>query len=294
VCNDNRWFTSFTPFASRLRQFRGSGETVVFGVGTVILPVKSSPNGSAHSQLVLNDVLYCPFAEFNIVGPLFGYNINMDSNTHFKGTIHENGGQKQVAYFDPKAPLYKIKLSGPPVGPAVAPSVLREDGNYVTLWDWSNAERQRWKMHRETINNPQKNTPQEVLDAQVYRATHPDTPYTAEEIQWLKKTYGDEYHFLTGYGLSINKEWDRATGRAILRVLLADGDGWVWESEDEDEEEIESDSGENYHYDSSDDDEGELLDDNWESAPEFHFDKKTSRWMATYPDDPFSVWEVMI
>lgn len=46
-------------------------------------------------------------------------------------------------------------------------------------------------------------------------------PYTSEEKQWLKDNFGDEYHFLLCYGLSIYKEDDREEGRAIARGMMA-------------------------------------------------------------------------
>ena len=54
---------------------------------------------------------------------------------------------------------------------------------------------------------------------------------TANEKEWLKANYKDEYHFLQQHGLSIYKEEDRQEGREIVRTLMAA------EDEDEDEEE---------------------------------------------------------
>lgn len=44
--------------------------------------------------------------------------------------------------------------------------------------------------------------------------------YTQEEKAWLKKNWGDEYHFLRAYGLSIYKDEDREEGRRIVRGLM--------------------------------------------------------------------------
>lgn len=45
-------------------------------------------------------------------------------------------------------------------------------------------------------------------------------PYTAGEKAWLKRHWGDEFHCLRAYELSIYKEEDRAEGRSIVRALM--------------------------------------------------------------------------
>jgi hypothetical protein len=44
--------------------------------------------------------------------------------------------------------------------------------------------------------------------------------YTKEEMQWLKKHWGGEFHFLTSYGLKIYNEEDRNEGRLIVRAFM--------------------------------------------------------------------------
>ncbi|KAH6687750.1 hypothetical protein F5X68DRAFT_261113 [Plectosphaerella plurivora] len=46
-------------------------------------------------------------------------------------------------------------------------------------------------------------------------------PLTEAEREWLKKHYGNEFHFLGSYGLSIYKDDDREEGRRILRGLMS-------------------------------------------------------------------------
>ncbi len=46
--------------------------------------------------------------------------------------------------------------------------------------------------------------------------------YTAEEKKWLKDNWGDEFHFLRAYALSIYKEEDRDEGRRIVRGFMED------------------------------------------------------------------------
>lgn len=45
-------------------------------------------------------------------------------------------------------------------------------------------------------------------------------PYTAAEKQFIKDNWGDEYHFLRTYAMSIHIEEDREEGRAIARTLM--------------------------------------------------------------------------
>ncbi|RVD83217.1 uncharacterized protein DFL_007613 [Arthrobotrys flagrans] len=44
-------------------------------------------------------------------------------------------------------------------------------------------------------------------------------PYTEEEERWLKKKFGDEYHFLRFVGLDIRRADDRYAGRRFLRKI---------------------------------------------------------------------------
>jgi hypothetical protein len=102
----------------------------VGGVGVVSIPVKKSPHQcdrNAHGKLVLRNVLYCPSAVCNIIGypeeMRREYIVTMDlRDTRSKGAITDLNG-KSLAYFDPKMSLLEIRLSGPPIGPAVGPSV---------------------------------------------------------------------------------------------------------------------------------------------------------------------------
>lgn len=59
--------------------------------------------------------------------------------------------------------------------------------------------------------------------------------YTAEEKQWMREHYGNEFKFLQAYQLSIYKEEDREEGKAILKALMNGSDRDA-ESEDEEPE----------------------------------------------------------
>lgn len=52
------------------------------------------------------------------------------------------------------------------------------------------------------------------------QANYGGPPLTAEERQWVKANFTDEFHLLQLYGLSIYKEDDRAEGRQIVREMM--------------------------------------------------------------------------
>lgn len=148
----------------------------------------------------------------------------------------EDSHGRSVAYFDPKKPFYQVKLSGPPVGPAVGPSALR-DGVFMLDFRWFESEQARWETYKqshgdplsvvqskkETVKDqPKKSTVQEQPKNDKIQHPQPSAPYTTYEKQWLKVHYGNEYHFLQVYGLSIFKDEDREKGRAMVRQFMAE------------------------------------------------------------------------
>lgn len=142
------------------------------------------------------------------------------SGVKSKGNIKDSTG-KNVAYFDPKSPLFGIKVRCPP-NARLGPHALKKDVVYMLGVRWDAAERRKW------------------LDFNgVFSATaKTDTSYTAEEMAFLKKNYGSEFKFLLQHGLKITDEEDREEGRAILRAVMHDDDNTsedVNEEEDEDE-----------------------------------------------------------
>jgi hypothetical protein len=87
----------------------------VLGIGTVEIPIKRSLNSSgvsSHGSLLLHEVLHAPDVFCNFIGqPLMitnGYNPTLEFSTKSCGTIKDSQG-KNVAYFDPKSPLFAIK-----------------------------------------------------------------------------------------------------------------------------------------------------------------------------------------
>ena len=87
------------------------------GIGTVELRVKRTPNASgpsAHSTIVLKDVLHVPSYICNILGITKDFRPQMQlggSSSSSNGRILDEQG-RSIAYFDPKSKLLTLKLSG--------------------------------------------------------------------------------------------------------------------------------------------------------------------------------------
>lgn len=209
------------------------------------------------------------------------------------GTIKDRHG-RSIAYFTPKKRFHQVKLSGPPVGPAVGPSALR-DGIFVLNVRWSELEQARWETYKqsrggplsivqsknETVKDqPKKSIVQGQPKNNKIQHPQPSPPYTTYEKQWLKVHYGNEYHLLQAYGLSIFKDEDREEGRAMVRQFMA-------EEGSEGKELVltllgESEGSTDTKNDNSED-ESEESDEDWEGSMADHlFDEKSLRWIKNY------------
>ncbi|KAF2500364.1 hypothetical protein BU16DRAFT_523161 [Lophium mytilinum] len=248
----------------------------VLGVGTVSLPTEKAPGHSgpdAHGQLVLHDVLYIPSAVCNIIGLTKEDDQKLRITTSWdetaRGTIKDTQGQT-LAYFDldPSKPLFQVKLSGPPVGPVVGPSIFDEPRNtaYCLNVCWEQSELVRWEAYKRnqsrTIHTaglaialpPTNNTPQN---------TQTSPGYNAAEKAWLKTHFGNEFKFLRMYALSIYKEEDREEGREIVRAFM-ENDSQDEGDEDEESEESDEDDESDEDGESDEEDEDEESDEDTE------------------------------
>ncbi|RII13658.1 hypothetical protein CUC08_Gglean004428 [Alternaria sp. MG1] len=206
----------------------------VLGIGTVEIPTKRSPNTSgvsSHASLLLNEVLHVPDFLCNVIGqPLWstdGYNPTTKSGTKSKGTIKDSQG-RNVAYFHPESSLIAIKVRSPLDWPKLGPHALKKDRLYMLACQWAVSEKQRWREFQAAngLSTPAQNA----------------APYTAEEIAFLKKNYGSEFHFLMQHGLETFSDEDRQEGQAILRAIMQESD--VSEEEDIDDNEDDLDESE--------------------------------------------------
>jgi hypothetical protein len=133
----------------------------IAGVGTVLLHVEKSPDprlsaAESNGQLILHNVVHCPKLACNVIGYTESFPRNNSVcllRCHLglsKGTVTDPMGQP-VAYFMPKKHLHLLKLSDPPFGPVVAPSIVQNDGQYLTNLRWSESEKSRWKRYLESL-----------------------------------------------------------------------------------------------------------------------------------------------
>lgn len=148
-----------------------------------------------------------------------------------EGWIDDSQGRR-ITYFAPNEMLFQVKLSSPPVGPTVGPSVLEKGESYILNVHWPEPEQARWQAYKQSHGcslpvaqggeHRPEDHPQEDPKPETAEHVQFDARYTTTEKQWLKRHYNDEYHFLRDYGLSIYKDEDREQGRAIARQLMAD------------------------------------------------------------------------
>jgi hypothetical protein len=236
VAKDLSWFEDdYVPFETYMNDLTGN-MVVVKGVGTVLLPTKRSPSSSgpgAHCILRLERVLHAPSVVCNILGfPITDYGVTIKFTPSSSGTITDATG-RPIAFFDPLdrsgVKLCTVRLSDPPVGPKVGPSLLDPSGHYCVSTTWPDSEQRHFEAMQASAKRPR---PDAVT--QPRRALRPDeeppqsragdstgvTPLSATERQWLKKHYGSEFHFLSAYGLSIFSDDDRQDGREILRKMI--------------------------------------------------------------------------
>jgi hypothetical protein len=163
-----------------------------------------------------------------------GYNPTLKFGTKSRGTIKDSQGNN-VASFDPKSPLFAIKVRSLPDGPTLGPHALKKDVLYVLGCRWDAAEQIKWqefKARNELLNS--------VQDA---------ASYTAEETVFLKKHYGSEFHFLTQHGLNIHVQRDREEGRAILRAVMRESETSKDEESDDKEDEFDESEFEGHQAD---------------------------------------------
>lgn len=214
VARDRGWFSTYTPFPTFATHYTASRPMEALGVGDVHIPVKLFPKRSgpkAHGTLHLRDVLHAPTAVCNIVGnPSTGdwdemaYGLGDDK----KDAAITGQGGRRLGYFVSRS-LWVLKLSGPPTGPVVGPSMFKSGSHYMINATWPESERQRWA-----------HLGKDKVDVAL------SAPYTGEEKDWLKRAWDGEFKFLAAYGLSIYKEEDRDEGRRIARAMMeADQDG---------------------------------------------------------------------
>lgn len=227
VARDRAWFSTYTPFPTFVTQYILTGRKEVAGIGDVHLPVKLFPKRSgpkAHGTLHLRNVLHMPKGICNIIGGPYAGGYSGGTFGGLEGdTVITGEDGRRVGCFVGLFPKV-LKLSGPPIGPVVGPSMLESGVSYMLSVIWPDSERQRWAAAQAGRLGLDHSTNQEASDGGKGKdraEAAPSAPYTEKEKGWLKRFWGGEFEFLAAYGLSIYDEEDRDEGRSIVRAMMS-------------------------------------------------------------------------
>jgi hypothetical protein len=245
VARDRSWYTTYTPFQTFTEDFMGV-RTEVVGVGTVHIPVELFPNGpndpEAHGTLRLRNVLHAPTAPCNIVGSHRTCDYariqigGLEDGDGAQGAAILDGNGRRIGYFEvgDRVKLWFLRLSRPPRGPVVGPSLLGGGPGTVHMIhaSWLVTQRRRWATALALScpsDDPPSSTDNKHEALEISSATNgsqatqvaPWAPYTVEERDWMQRQWGGEFLCFANHGMSINDQTDRSDGRKILRVLMA-------------------------------------------------------------------------
>ncbi|KAI4132193.1 MAG: hypothetical protein LQ338_000859 [Usnochroma carphineum] len=233
VANHRDWFTSYTPFVTSFDSgmtgpFSGN-DVRVEGIGDVELTTKTHPTRSGtafQATIVLRDVLYAPSAFCNILGQslMEDHNVSFNSGPGKSKVISIKSGAC-VGLIDRNI-LYRLRLRGQ----SANQTTLDPNSLYVIRATWAAGERAKWESFRLGYGRQ--------VHTRQAGASNNSPSLTQEEKKWLKENYGDEYHFLRDYGLSIFKDEDRDEARRLLRAFMDDHDEKIGQrAEDTDDDE---------------------------------------------------------
>ncbi|KAG9757716.1 hypothetical protein KCU73_g4264, partial [Aureobasidium melanogenum] len=222
VATDRAWFTSYTPYRTKVRPMPGAEPSVeIYGIGTVVLPTRTYREGKAHKpsgELILRHVLHAPHSHANIFAMSREPDLNIPLSPDVE-SITRGGSSKVIGLIVPLK-AWKLWLKGQPQ----KQSVLDSDAMYYIHATWPEEEIAKYNRF--------------ITESKAENASKPnhDASLTAEEKEFLKKHYGNEFKFLMSYGLSIHKEEDREEGRSILRALMSKSDDEAAPLEDSDDD----------------------------------------------------------
>ncbi|KAJ6787577.1 hypothetical protein PWT90_00660 [Aphanocladium album] len=220
VAKDRSWFgDDYQTISSFLHGPRQDQRAPVIGIGTVILPVKVSPDATNRdrSEVKLYNVLHAPDSICNIIGtPVFWhYHVSLQPGLDYAGTITLKD-DTPVGYFRlPALNIYELRLTGHPIGPRVGPSPFEPDNRILVIAKWPRWERDKWAARLPAIKDVS------------LAADTPDADKTAfwdrctiDERQWLRKNYGNEHKYMGNMRLNINVGKDREEGLRLMRALI--------------------------------------------------------------------------
>ncbi|TLD06227.1 uncharacterized protein PgNI_08045 [Pyricularia grisea] len=209
VCRDRAWFVEYTPFSTYVSCDPSSPDLGVLGVGTVLVPVESTPGAAAPTHLRLVSVLHAPSARANLIG---GMAVMANGGSFSLGGSQDRGGLydasgRQVAYFSRDAAnprLMAIKLWGSwPSGRiqhgALEPAV-------VTGTHWASQERERWCRFVERLKILQQAP---VATKRKASLSYDADPCGAEERRQCKRQLNGGYRLPMQHSFpEANNSWD--------------------------------------------------------------------------------------
>ena len=274
VANHTDWFIKYTPFNTRFDTGFGDSSCNVEGIGDVELTVKTHPSktGAQYQRtLVLQDVLHAPNALCNILGGpiLKTHNIQFGSRSSVTKLFDKQSGAC-MGLIDLNT-LYRLRLRGQRSNQ----TSLDPDGAHFIRANWPARERALWEQSKSQQKHPSAAHSHEATcvnsagpvapvlpPAVLLQRKGANPPLTSSEKKWLKDNFGDEFHFLRDYGLSIYKDEDREEGRSMIRAFIRGND----------EEEEEDDGSENSFL-------RELEEDPTSHAADYHFSSQELDWI---------------
>lgn len=156
VCRDRAWFVDYTPFSTYVSCDPSSPDLGVLGIGTVLVPVESSPDATTPTNLRLVSVLHAPSARVNLIGGMAvvanGGSFSL-GGSHGRGGLHDASG-RQVAYFSrdtahPRILAIKLWSGG---CPSWTTRLLQQQQQpIISGAHWAAQERERWTCFAERL-----------------------------------------------------------------------------------------------------------------------------------------------
>ncbi|KAH7013687.1 hypothetical protein EDB80DRAFT_710707 [Ilyonectria destructans] len=229
VAKDRSWFgDDYVPFESFATGLIHTSKMKVVGVGSVTLPVKTSPDKighKSHGQLVLNNVLHIPSSVCNIIGSPISddYNLNTKPSEASMGTIMDLNG-KAMAYFKParQSQRFELRLSGPPIGPRLGPSPFDPSAHYFIHALWPESEKARFDAFRRAPPSVRANDVEKKYNPEDHLAA---SFFDEKELAWIESNWGNSHHFMISYGFKFYKDEDCLEAKSLVHALMhADDD----------------------------------------------------------------------
>lgn len=211
VANDRAWFTSYTPFRSKLSSMPGAEPSVeVHGVSTVVLPTRIHHQGKSHKpsrEVILHNVLHAPGHFINIFATSMEPDLDISLSCDVK-PIFKSGTNKVLGLVVFKK-LWRLWLKGQTQNQS---SLDPKNGMYYIHATWPEEEIKNYNRFLAVSKTEHAS-----------KSDH-EPPLTTIEKKFRNKRFGSQFGFLLSHGLSAHRKGDLKEGRYILRALMSDPD----------------------------------------------------------------------